>query len=720
MCLQHHLGRVALASIAGCIVADSAAAAQFERLHAFTADKGMYVQSRLIEGSDGNFYGLAREGGAHGAGTAFRITPEGGVTKLHDFVGNFESPRAGLVEGPDGNFYGTTRGSIAYGTVFRLSPTGVLATIAQFDGTNGTRPVGALIVGSDGALYGRDGGDSEHAPTIFRMTLEGALSTVATIPATEILWNGCNNVVQALDGSFYGASERKFFRATAAGVVEIVGTLIDDCQGDLIYSSDGGVYGFAAGTDGVALFRGTSEGITSMVPPAAPAGVTEGSDGFLYFLGGSEAYRASMAGLVVPFGEFDPPIAMPSALLEASDGNFYGAGRLDVGRNSETVYRLTPTGEVTELATFRFETGAFPNSALVLGGDGSMYGTTSQGGAFDRGVVYRRDASGDVTALASFESSPGEIIVANDGNVYGAITEGVDNWVFKLTPAGTVTRLATLDFNAHGMGLARMVQGADGNFYGSTYAGGPRGGGTVLRLTPAGALTVLVAFNHLDEIPGAGALIAREDGGFYGFTGIQIVRISPEGALTIVHSFSSSGFAGGQLAEDTKGNVYGVADDGVFRLGSDGRFEMLTAITESHKFFTRSLAVGTDEAIYAGVFQHFPDVWTLVRIAHDGSTSIAAAGTRIDGFVLGQDGSLYGVEPGPDGARGGLARLEPDVPDRGGGGSLPPCSLLQLTLLLLLRRQTSRPHPGLAGPNTDWPRAKRRTPFPLKRPSIQS
>lgn len=68
----------------------------------------------LIQGTDGNFYGTTSSAGASGAcpggcGTVFKITPDGVLTTVVNFDGaNGQSPRAGLLQATNGNFYGTT------------------------------------------------------------------------------------------------------------------------------------------------------------------------------------------------------------------------------------------------------------------------------------------------------------------------------------------------------------------------------------------------------------------------------------------------------------------------------------------------------------------------------------------------------------------------------------------------------------------------------------
>jgi uncharacterized repeat protein (TIGR03803 family) len=147
----------------------------------------------LVQGSDGNFYGTTYAGGATDSGTVFKITPTGTLTTLHSFGEGFDGilPVAALIQATDGNFYGTTEHggnqnciSSGCGTVFQITPAGVLTIIHSFDKTDdGGYPQAGLVQGTDGNLYGETTGfygERMHG-TVFKLSL-GLAPFVKTLP----------------------------------------------------------------------------------------------------------------------------------------------------------------------------------------------------------------------------------------------------------------------------------------------------------------------------------------------------------------------------------------------------------------------------------------------------------------------------------------------------------------------------------------------------------
>jgi uncharacterized repeat protein (TIGR03803 family) len=164
----------------------------------------------LVLGTDGNFYGTTYAGGALGYGAVFKVTPSGTLTTIHSFAAGADgnNPSAALVQAGDGKFYGTAYGGGAYGygTVFKITPEGVLTTLHSFDSADGSRPGAALIQATDGNLYGTSqlGGTSGYG-TVFKITRGGALTTLHSFDSTD---GACPSgaLVQAGNGSLYSTT----------------------------------------------------------------------------------------------------------------------------------------------------------------------------------------------------------------------------------------------------------------------------------------------------------------------------------------------------------------------------------------------------------------------------------------------------------------------------------------------------------------------------------
>ena len=198
-------------------------------LHSFIGTSGGAYPNGLVQGRDGNFYGTTRYGGLStysgsylGFGTVFRMSASGALTTLYSFDrglydGDGAYPQAGLVQGGDGNLYGTTPygGTNGGGTVFQISPNGVLITLCSFTGGLGSLgPSGGLVQGSDGNFYGTISGKGAYCypggygsfGSVFKISTHGALTTLYSFTGGVDGTNPNAGLVQGSDGSFYGTT----------------------------------------------------------------------------------------------------------------------------------------------------------------------------------------------------------------------------------------------------------------------------------------------------------------------------------------------------------------------------------------------------------------------------------------------------------------------------------------------------------------------------------
>ena len=360
-------------------------------------------------------------------------------------------------------------------------------------------------------------------------------------------------------------------------------------------------------------------GSDSAVPVA---GLVQGSDGNFYGTanGGGQSgdfgsvFRITPAGLLTTLHAFaggTEGAAPVGPLVQGRDGNFYGTTASGGAEGIGTVFRITPTGALTNLYSFTYGSDSpisRPQSGLVLGNDGNFYGTTSN---LLAGTVFQITPAGVLTTLHTFSDSdgfaPNGLLLASDGNFYGTAAAGEDNGngtVFQITPAGVLTVLHRFNFGDGFYAEGSLVQGSDGNFYGATNQGGANALGTVFQVTPAGALTTLHSFNGSDgEYPVAG-LVQGSDGNFYGTTEGDgstgygtIFQLSPAGVLTNLYSFSGGmdgSLAAGGLVQGGDGSFYGTTAAG----GADGMGTVFKLSVITHPAFFTGQAALADGVYY--------------------------------------------------------------------------------------------------------------------------
>ena len=279
---------------------------------------------------------------------------------------------------------------------------------------------------------------------------------------------------------------------------------------------------------------------------------------------------ASRAQTFKPLVSFDDSNgAGPQSLVQGTDGSFYGTaltgGNLTCNtQGCGTVFKITARGKLTVLHSFDGTDGDQPNAPLVQGTDGSFYGTTLEGGSSsacggDCGTVFKIHPDGSFLTLHNFDGTDGEnpwggLVQGRDGNFYGTTsgggTEG-GGTVFKITPGGTLTTLySSFGFRGGIFPDGALVQGTDGSFYGTTKSGGTghdcgsRGCGTIFRISSDGSFLSLLSFDYVEGYDPSGGLVQATDGNFYGTAGVggtnndgTVFKITSRGVLTTLYSF---------------------------------------------------------------------------------------------------------------------------------------------------------------------------------------
>lgn len=358
----------------------------FTTLVNFAGTNGAVPVAPLVQGFDGNFYGTTNGGGAHSYGTVFKLTPTGTLRTLYNFAltdGSY--PAVKLVQAANGSFYGTTNagGPVACpnstegcGTVFKITPSGTLTTLHNFEGTDGYYPEAALIQGTDGNFYGATGqGGTSNLGTIFKMTAAGTLTTLHNFDGTDGSYP-YGGLVQATDGNFYGVTyaggannDGTVFKITPSGTLTTLhnfdGTDGANSYGPLIQATNGKLYGATA-------FGGLSDC------------TLQGN-----VVGCGTIFRITLAGTFATLYEFVyTDGAFPSVgLVQATDGNFYSTTYQGGANKDGILFSLTPAGILTTLHAFDSTDGLDPN-ALIQDTNGKFYGTSLFGGTSSDGTVY--------------------------------------------------------------------------------------------------------------------------------------------------------------------------------------------------------------------------------------------------------------------------------------------------------------------------------------------
>lgn len=463
--------------------------------------RGLWPTGALVEGNDGWLYGTTYRGGLYDRGVVFRVGKSGGMENLVDF--DFQSapkgsgPTGHLIQIASNEFIGTTSagGDFNKGTAFRvsnvMSSSATLTTVVNFTGqgaANETGPAvaaGGLTEGTNGYLYGTTGeGGLFNKGTVFRSTKAGVVEVLVEFTGNGMTEKGempVGELLEATDGNFYGV--------TSLGGTDDLGTIFRMSPTGTLTT--------------LIEFTGTGGGQPGSYPSG---GLTDGGDGYLY------------------------------GITSHGGANDYG-----------TVFRMTLAGAFESLVSLTGDNpgapGFHPRGTLVKASDGDFYGTTETGGENSNGTIFKMTSGGAFTSLFEFpylSSYPYGLTQGSDGHFYG-VCEGSGfplpfggvtyyNYgnVFRYTSDGSYSVLANFygdDENGtkgrYPMG--RLLEGADGYFYGTTSAGGVPGYGTAFRCTNYGYLETIFEFTGTEggfpgSIPNSGPLILDSEGDLYGIT----------------------------------------------------------------------------------------------------------------------------------------------------------------------------------------------------------
>jgi uncharacterized repeat protein (TIGR03803 family) len=349
-------------------------------LHGFGGPDGANSEASLIRDTQGNLYGTTYNGGTHGYGTVFMVSPSGVEKTLYSFAGGLDgaNPMGSLVRDSNGNLYGTTIGGgvKGMGTVFMVTRSGKETLLHTFSGKDGAYPCSNLIQDAQGNFYGTtEFGGLNSAGTVFKLTLSGIETVLYNFTGGADGFEPYAGLVQDAQGNLYGTTlqggaytDGTVFKLTLAGIETVL-------------------YNFTGGADGFEPY----------------GGLVQDTLGNLYgttYSGGAYGYGTVFelflsSGILRVFHSFTGTGgdgAVPYAgLIRDANGNLYGTTYYGGTSGFGTVYMLTPPLPIYRVL-YSFTAGADgagPIAGLVRDTQGNLYGTTLWYGANGAGTVFK-------------------------------------------------------------------------------------------------------------------------------------------------------------------------------------------------------------------------------------------------------------------------------------------------------------------------------------------
>lgn len=334
------------------------------------------------------------------------------------------------------------------------------ATVHVISYMSGYSQPAGLTEGSPGLFYGIAAIPGTGGEAAFSVTTQGVTTTVASFSSG---YNVTSLIVSGPNNRLYSAVELSNNPATVFSVTSAPGSLNMYPSSTLIPSLTQN------------LPNGTLLCVATTVPRQLPYKVA----------------TVSLSGSVTSIHQFSSA-ERAIVVVYATDGKYYGVSVN--GSGLAYLYRLTPSGSFTTLYTIPgISFGGDSFGPLLQASDGNLYGALVTGGANGTGAIYKMSLAGKYTQLYSFPAGPNggptALIQGSDGNLYGAtlgyVFGGTPGYgqLFRLTRSGAYTLLYSMQNQGlTGSCYCDLVQGSDGLIYGTASIGGKRGNGTVFTL----------------------------------------------------------------------------------------------------------------------------------------------------------------------------------------------------------------------------------------------
>jgi uncharacterized repeat protein (TIGR03803 family) len=314
---------------------------------------------------------------------------------------------------------------------------------------------GGMVEGSPGVFYSEAGASTHAALSI---TPQGSKTILTTFQSP---YQVISLLVSAANGRFYSSIGQGTHPANVFSVTSAPGSR-------LIYPG-----------------QGLIPGLTQNLPDGELLALATATTQVLWSLA-----KVDLNGTVTSIYQFPYTERLQTAIY-ASDGNYYGVSQA-TGAPTGYVFRVTPSGALTKL--YNFPSGTFSGYfavPLLQASDGNLYGATAYGGTNGMGAIYKLTLSGQYTLLYSFPKGnlggPTTLIEGSDGNLYGAtlgvITNGGYSQLFRISKKGQFSIVYNMSsITADGACGCSLVQGSDGIIYGTAVGGGTYNAGLYFAL----------------------------------------------------------------------------------------------------------------------------------------------------------------------------------------------------------------------------------------------
>lgn len=325
-----------------------------------------------------------------------------------------------------------------------------------------------------------NGGANSRGTIISYKTGDTTLNSILSIPATSP-GISYGKLIQAPDGNFYGLTTGNLIAANTATIFQYnlkTNTFVKKLDidtingstpfGNLLLATDGNMYGLTQ--NGGKNRRGVI---------------------FQY------NYTTNVYTKKFDFDSLSGFVPLGS-LIQANDGNLYGMTSGGGAYKFGVIFKYNfTTNTYTKLIDLTIATGSKPYSSLLQASDGNLYGMTTDGISVGGGLFKYNIQTNTFTNIKNFTGTTdgvkpfGELIEANDGNIYGLTSLGGGNQakgvIFQYNyTTNTFTNKFVFDdiTQKGGTPYGTLKQALDGNLYGTTRTGGLNNGGTVFKYNP--------------------------------------------------------------------------------------------------------------------------------------------------------------------------------------------------------------------------------------------